>query len=290
MKQSWLVVEPHVRLCVVHAPVEGGRPLLLANGRGEFTEKYSEVIGELNERGFDVWTFDWRGQGRSSRLIPHPQMGWVRSYDDYVRDLSAVLDHMAPSEPPVLLAHSMGGHIAQRFLARHPGRFERAVLSAPMSRFHPRLPGRTTRVLGAIAARLNLPDRYLFTGDYGLPQRTFAGNPLTSDRERFQRAKIDLIDKYPELKLGGGTLQWFRASMASMRTASRESWDTPTLLVVAGADTLVDNAAIRDLHDRLPESRLLEIASARHEILFESDSLRQQFWQAFDAFTHTAPR
>jgi lysophospholipase len=35
---------------------------------------------------------------------------------------------------------------------------------------------------------------------------------------------------------------------------------------------------------RLPSAHVLEIAGARHEILMETDGVRAQFWQAFDAF------
>ena len=36
---------------------------VLLHGQTEFIEKYIEVIGELQARGFCVATFDWRGQG-----------------------------------------------------------------------------------------------------------------------------------------------------------------------------------------------------------------------------------
>ena len=38
---------------------------VLLNGQTEFIEKYDEVIGELQGRGFAVATLDWRGQGGS---------------------------------------------------------------------------------------------------------------------------------------------------------------------------------------------------------------------------------
>ena len=48
-------------------PVRG--TVCLFQGRGEFIEKYFEVIADLRRRGFAVATMDWRGQGGSERLL-----------------------------------------------------------------------------------------------------------------------------------------------------------------------------------------------------------------------------
>ena len=41
--------------------------VILLTGRREFMEKYADIIAELNQRGFDVYSLDWRGQGLSGR-------------------------------------------------------------------------------------------------------------------------------------------------------------------------------------------------------------------------------
>src|ERR1700741_4469764 len=51
----------------------------LFGGRGEFIEKYFEVIADVRRRGFAVATMDWRGQGGSTRALSHPYKGHVRS-------------------------------------------------------------------------------------------------------------------------------------------------------------------------------------------------------------------
>src|SRR4051794_4241814 len=49
--------------------------VVLAQGRTEFIEKYHEVIRELIARKFSVVTFDWRGQGLSSRALEDKRKG-----------------------------------------------------------------------------------------------------------------------------------------------------------------------------------------------------------------------
>ena len=61
--------------------------VLVAGGRGEFVEKYFEVISELLGRGFDVVAFDWRGQGLSTRELPNPRKGHIDDFLLYERDL-----------------------------------------------------------------------------------------------------------------------------------------------------------------------------------------------------------
>ena len=39
--------------------------MLLLQGLSEFLEKYAEVAAGLTGRGFEVYSFDWRGQGHS---------------------------------------------------------------------------------------------------------------------------------------------------------------------------------------------------------------------------------
>ena len=76
----------------------------LFQGRGEFIEKYFEVVADLRRRGFGVATMDWRGQGGSSRLLSNPSKGFVRCFADFDQDLAyfmkeVVLPNCAPPLP-----------------------------------------------------------------------------------------------------------------------------------------------------------------------------------------------
>ena len=86
---------------------------LLLHGRAEFIEKYKAVANRLIEKGFDVVSLDWRGQGLSTREVENRHKGYIHSFDDYVADLTALYyEVMEPRGLPVyILSHSMGGHI-----------------------------------------------------------------------------------------------------------------------------------------------------------------------------------
>jgi lysophospholipase len=55
------------------------------------------------------------------------------------------------------------------------------------------------------------------------------------------------------------------------------------LIVSAGSDAIVANAAIDRFAIRLRAGSHVVIAGAQHEIMMEQDGYRTQFWAAFDA-------
>ena len=55
-------------------------------------------------------------------------------------------------------------------------------------------------------------------------------------------------------------------------------------MLAAGDDQVVSIKAIEDLSIRLRAGAQIVLRGSRHEILQERDSIREQFWAAFDAF------
>jgi lysophospholipase len=267
--------------------------VLLLSGRKEFLEKYREAIADLNRRGFDVFSLDWRGQGLSQRLLPDRLKGHISSYDGYLEDLRAVwreLVQPAAVRPVVVMAHSMGAHVALRFACEHKGCAERLVLLSPMIDIaHQPCPRWLLRWLTALAVRSPLRTA-LVPGARGRNPylRKFADNPLTADPVRF-KVEVDAVGANPDLALGGMTFQWLAATLASIDRLKApgyvDSLSIPVLMVGGGADRVVSARAQRRICARLVNCRLAVIAGARHEILMETDAVRTKFWELFDKFT-----
>lgn len=273
-----------------HATQAGS--IILLGGRREFIEKYTETIDELNQRSFDVYTMDWRGQGLSGRELSNRHKGYVRSYEDYLGDLDRFFTQVVNSRallPRIILAHSMGGHIALRYLHDHPDSVAKAVLSAPMIDIaSSHVNGRLIRTFARLAVGVGLGRMYVVgSGDYRASDQHFEGNRLTSDPQRF-RDEQKAIAVHPDLALGGVTYQWLKASLESIdilnSTGYPESIRTPVLMVAAGADRVVSIKAQQRISERLPNGRFQVISRARHELLKETDQVRRVFWEAFDGF------
>ena len=284
-----------LRTAVWPAPPGGTRgTVVLLQGRAEFIEKYAETVGDLRARGFAVYALDWRGQGRSGRVLKNSRKGHVVSYEDYLKDLDLFLERLVIPEAPrpvVVLAHSMGGHIVLRHRAEHdagaaPYFAKAIVLSAPMVDI---LMTPAERALGAVltvaAMSVGLRNQYVPVRSPFPPP--FDGNPLTSDRARYERM-LRMLSETPALAIDWPTVGWLaatRRSVAILRSRGYpERIETPVLMISAAADRVVSNAAQARLAARMPDCRLETIPDARHEPLMETDDVRARVFALFDAF------
>ncbi len=268
----------------------GSRGLvLLLSGRTEFLEKCAVPAAELVARGFAVASVDWRGQGRSQRLIEPPLKGHVGDYIEYHRDLAALVAHPAVVEMPgprLMLAHSMGGAIGLGAIARGQIAPDAVILSAPMLGFAMNRLARSVshatlalaRLLGKMESwppfgRVDQP--YVFTG--------FSGNVLTGDRTVFEWMAAALR-REPALQLAVPTLGWMGASFAEMAWLTRQGpLECPALCLLGSGEAVVDPTAARAGAARLG-AEMVEIEGARHEVLIEAEPMRAQAWTAIDRF------
>jgi lysophospholipase len=264
--------------------------ILLLSGRKEFMEKYSETIDELNHKGFNMYSFDWRGQGLSSRMLENRHKGFIDDYDVYLSDLDMFVTNIVKPEsahPMIIIAHSMGGHIALRYMHDHPTVAEMAVLTSPMiDIFGSSLSKGFVKFITKIAIKTGFSHSYTIgSGDY--KDESFEGNDLTSDPKRFTDAK-NAIKKYPNLALGGATYGWLSATLKSTDILTQPGFaakiTTPILMVIAGKDKIVSTKAQKKLCSMLPNCILKEISGARHEIFKETDAIRSIFWREFNSF------
>ena len=273
------------------APAGGKGTVCVFGGRGEFIEKYFETMAELRQRGFAVAALDWRGQGHSSRQLPDPRKGHVENFSEYEIDLETFMQQVVlPNcpRPHFALTHSMGGAVVLR--AAHAGRrwFERAVLVAPMIDFPRAWIARPLRGLARAARQAGLGKVSVPSGNVDrIRTSRFVGNPLTSDSRRYAR-NAAIVGADPTLGISAPTVAWLDAAFDTVVAFRTEDYpsqiDQPTLMLAAGADTIVSSAAIARFAARLAFGSHRLIEGARHEILQERDGCRAQLWAAFDAF------
>lgn len=266
--------------------------VVLVCGRGDFIERWFETIADFLRRGFAVATFDFRGQGGSERAYQDRFRDGIKSFAEYDDDFTSFMTQVVlPDCPPPFYAigHSTGGLVLLRALTKRTW-FERAVLSAPLMGVDMGLwPVSLVRLLCALAPKVGL-GRLLLPGQSKRPiaPQNFPGNNLTSDQRRYHQATTTLA-KQPDLGLGAPTFSWLNAALHSLRqmntVAKSTAFRAPILIVAAGRDRVVDNEATRRFCATAAGVSLAVIPEARHEILFERDSIREQFFAAFDAFT-----
>lgn len=290
---AWLTTEDGIRLRTARwaSPVRPSKgTVILLSGRTECIEEYFETIGELQDRGFGVLAFDWRGQGGSSRLLNSARRGHIEHFDQYLTDLGAVLDEIALPDcrpPYYILAHSLGSLVALRAAPALSNRIRRMVLCAPLLELK-NLPfsQKVMRHVFGVASLMGLGQTPIGRVPRAADQR-FVGNRLTSDYTRFERNRKIFLTQ-PELETGPPTASFMFAICRAMQevcsAAHINAIALPTLMVLPGRDEVVRTDIAEGYATAMRTGGFLTIQGARHELLHERDLLREQMWAAFDAF------
>lgn len=267
--------------------------LVISSGRSESYLKYKELAFDLSNQGFSVFLIDHRGQGLSQHLLANHHKGHVDNFQYYVDDLNNFIDNIVTPHcqgyKPYLLAHSMGGAIATRYLQDFPNKIQAAVLSSPMFGFNSgSIPNFIAELVLTVSAKLNQwfdDTPWYFLGHKGFSHNSFSNNILMHSPLRYQLF-TQLYNTTPDIQLGGVTVQWLTESQKALDKifGNINTIVTPTLVLQAGQDKIIDNQAQNDfcyqLHQLQPHScpngKPLLINDAYHELFFESDIYREQ--------------
>ena len=295
----WRAPDAHaIRVLDWPAPAAAARKgaLLFLAGRGDAYEKYLETFEHWRQQGWWVSAADWRGQAGSGRLGVDEITGHIDDFSLWIEDLGHFWGdwsaERAEAAPLVLAGHSMGGHLvlraaAEQVLVPSPAAL---ILSAPMLDVQPERMPRGVRQLVARFMGL-MGDRRRMAWKWSdkpgvLPAER--QSLLTHDDARYAD-EIWWRSHRPELAMGPPSWGWVAEAMASIRALERpgvlERVAMPVLLLATRADRLVGFRAIERAAARLRQSQTFYMgAEARHEILRESDAVRDRVLARIDGF------
>ena len=247
--------------------------VLIVHGLGEHAVRYDHVAQQLLSWGFAVRAYDQRGHGESGGA-----RGGLSSETLLLDDLAEVVDDTRLRArsllrsadgaettlplPLILLGHSLGGLVVGRFVSLGMRPVDGLVMSSPaldpgLGAFQKLL----LAVLPVIAPNLRINN--------GL-------NPayLSHDPEVVRKY---LADPLVHAKISA-RLARFIASAGPATVAAAGNWGTPTLLMYAGADKLVNPAGSRAFAEAAaggPGAKVLTVKcfdELYHEIFNEPDS------------------
>ena len=267
---------------IAHAPFPRAGVLLL-QGYSDTYLIYDELIKDLNEAGYTVYTHDHRGMGLSERLIANRQKIHVESFLDYIADTEAFVDTIVRRDsdlPLMVIGHSTGGLVATLLAARRPELFQRAVLNAPLFWMNTgKLPHAVAYSVVASANAMGLGESYAMGFADSTPEQwSFATNKRTHDRGRFENM-MTTYTTHPELWQSGATNRWVKTAMDATGTLKKVApqFAVDTLILQAGDDAFVDPRG----HDRFcaaaPACRLVRFEGSFHEIFREQNGTRDRW-------------
>ena len=247
--------------------------VLMVHGLGEHASRYAHVAQHLLDWGFAVRAYDQRGHGESGGA-----RGGLSSEALLLEDLAEVVDDTrqrslrlpratAETEvgkplPLILLGHSLGGLVAGRFVSLGMRPVDGLVMSSPALD-----PGLSAvqklllAILPALAPNLRINN--------GLKPAYISHDP--------QVVRKYLADPLVHAKISA-RLASFIASAGPATVAAAGHWVTPTLLMYAGADKLVNPAGSRAFAEAAtagPGAKVLTVKcfdELYHEIFNELDA------------------
>ena len=226
---------------------------LVVHGLSEHSGRYDRFAARALEAGFAVAAVDLYGHGRSPGARGH-----IRGFDlDHlgaVDEMIRRVERDGPQRPLFLLGHSLGGLIAARWAQRRvfADRLRGLALLAPFVAPRVRVPAwkrlaATTigRLVPAFSLPTGIPDEAVFREP--AEQTAFAADPLVQ-RRMSAGHWLALNEQRACLVAEAGTLR------------------TPTLVLVAGDDRVVDTGASRAFAERLPEATVRAYPEAFHAL------------------------
>lgn len=255
--------------------------IVILHGRREVMEQYTEVIEVLKNAGYTVWSMDWRGQGGSCKNKLYPSScGHVDSYDLYIKDLAEFLHTIVDlnaTNKAHLIAHSMGGHIALRYMIECPSPpIDRLILYSPMIDIITPMNYDVSRRCAQFVCAMGLGT---FTFKDGFTDQRFEHNLLTNDWTRW----LDHMQKYANFDVPGYSYQWISETFKSIDLIHRytpEQFDrlqSPVLLLSGGQEKVVPIESLDWLFSKINQDcvrkRHIHYLNAKHCILREVDEI-----------------
>jgi alpha-beta hydrolase superfamily lysophospholipase len=102
--------------------------IAIIHGMGEHSNRYINIVNHFVPRGYDIFAFDLRGNGRSPG-----QRGYINSWTEIRNDINAFLNLIKrQSDTPLfILGHSLGGVVALDYCTRHSEGLQGVIASSP---------------------------------------------------------------------------------------------------------------------------------------------------------------
>ena len=268
--------------------------VIVVPGWSEPYLKYAEVIHDLRQYNYCVYTYDHRGQGLSSRRLTNTQIGHVDDFDSYVADLQQFDKQIVRSRrhrKVYILAHSMGGLIAVYYAAKTKQTIDGLILSAPMLKIKTGFwPEKVAYAIVSIMDWLGLGEHYVL-GQGNWQVTPFADNRITHSRIRYEM-NIDLLSHQPALIVAGISNRWLKTSLEhTWRLAAlMPAIPQRILLFQTSQDQFVINSAEDDFCSHVTSCKKIIYKNAKHELLMESDSIRDDVFRRLVRFINSEGR
>jgi 3-oxoadipate enol-lactonase len=228
-----------------------GPPIVFVHGLGGTSNAWHAQRVTLS-RYFRVITFDLSGSGRSDKTKKQ------YSIDGWADDIAGLIDHLK-LDSAVVVGHSMGTVIVQKFAAKYPQKTKAIVLAGALVELGP--PGKE-----AFTKRAETVEK---EGMIGVADAVLGGalSPGTRERNPALTGMVRemLLSNEPTCYAGH-----CRALISGSAKADQAKISCPTLLVVGDQDPVTPLSLQRQIAGAIANSRVRIIPNTAHLTMLET--------------------
>lgn len=244
---------PELEGVTLHAQLRGDPRspcVVLLHGGGANLHWWDEIAPSLAER-FRVVCLDFRGHGDSD----HPEALVIGAFH---RDLEALVAELG-SDDLALVGHSMGGHVALDYAARHPRVWGLVAIEVSF--------GAASRERRRTRLALSLRRSYATRDEAIARYRLIPSTPGVSERAREALAEHSIRELPDGRFVYNFDPRWFGLSPSPHERL--EDIRCPSLVIRGEHSTLLTREGAESVVAKLPSARLLEISGAGHNVHLE---------------------
>jgi len=266
--------------------------IIVVPGWTGFAELSMRTIVTLNEAGYKVAHIEYRGQGKSTRLLRNPEKGHVESYAARAKEVAQYANSIRIKDKPLFFfSESMGAHITMRMAAEQVLDVDAYFLLVPLIKMNTvTIPYKVGTSLANVFSAVGLGAVYA-PGQSQWPDLPLVfgkahdcnANPQTAQRQ----SALFALDE--SLRSKGATMMISETAASTVVISSAGYMDDliqPVQMITAGIDTLVDTDASHEFCDSLRNCEVTHFAEARHcisgENLQRMDTILAQAIAFFD--------
>lgn len=243
-----------------------GIPVLFLHGLSDSLHSFQLVLPHLPD-SLRAVVLTQRGHGDSAR----PATGY--QYRDFAADVAAFMDALHVKEA-VIVGHSLGSTIAQRFAIDHPGRTRGLVL---VSSFASLANSPAPRELWEVVSQMEDPVDPAFVREF---QESTLAQPVP---EAFLETVVQESRKLPA-RVWRAVIE---GSMQEDFSGELHNIEAPTLLVWGDQDGMVPQSDQEAQLAAVPDARLVVYSGAGHAVHWEEP---ERFASDLVSFVETIAR
>lgn len=229
--------------------------------------RYMEWACYFYDLGYQVYLFDFRGHGRSSRSVPNRSVTHISDFDEYAKDLADITSRIDRKMPLLLTAFGMGGPVALRYLQKNPRRVRSACLISPLLSIVLPAPRGLYRYRLSRSVRKGLSEELLPGSDLHRSEETYSESGWHSFARYAWYRQVRATDS--GLQNSAYTMGWLKAALDASDTvlaSPTKKITSRVLLIEAGEDRIVPADSYQKLMQLLENGHYLRLSEAEHRI------------------------